>query len=156
MTQVRLVVMVSVRAEEACGMASQEVTDATGELEQLRGRFEEFRSTQITRGRLPEALWKEAAEAARRYGLNPVAQTLRLDYSRLKKRMAAAAGRNVSKRTKERRPAADFLELIQPVTSAMQDCHIEVETSHGAKLRVELKRISTNELAGLIRGFLGQ
>lgn len=137
-------------------VASQEVKDATDDLEQLKRRFEEFRSTQITRGRLPESLWKEAAEIARRYGLNPVAQTLRLDYNRLKKRMAVTASRDVSKRTKERRPAADFLELIQAAPRATQDCHIEVETSHGAKLRVELKGIATNELAGLIRGFLGQ
>jgi hypothetical protein len=74
----------------------------------------------------------------------------------LKKRMTATASRNASKRTTEKRPAADFLELIQPATSATQDCHIEVETSHGTKFRVELKGIATNDLGALIRGFLGQ
>jgi hypothetical protein len=136
---------------------TQETAVGGSELEQLQRRFEEYRSLRPSRGRLPPALWKEAAEAARRYGLNPVAQTLHLDYARLKKRMATAtASSNASKRTKKGKPAADFLELIQPATSTTQDCHIEVETSHGAKLRVELKGIATNDLGALIRGFLGQ
>jgi hypothetical protein len=135
---------------------TQETAVGGSELEQLQRRFEEYRSVRPTRGRLPPALWKEAAEAARRYGLNPVAQTLHLDYARLKKRMVTTASRDASKRTKETRPAADFLELIQPATSTTQDCHIEVETRHGAKLRAELKGIATNDLAALIRGFLGQ
>ena len=135
---------------------TQETAVGRSDLEQLQRRFEEYRSLRPSRGRLPPALWKEAAEAARRYGLNPVSQTLHLDYGRLKKRMATTATRDASKRTKERRPAAYFLELIQPATSTTQDCHIEVETSQGAKLRVELRGIATNELAGLIRGFLGQ
>jgi hypothetical protein len=41
---------------------------------------------------MPAALWKEATEAARRYGLNPTAEALRLNYNRLKKHMAAASG----------------------------------------------------------------
>jgi hypothetical protein len=135
---------------------TQETAVGGSELEQLQRRFEDYRSLRPSRGRLPPALWKEAAEAARRYGLNPVAQTLHLDYARLKKRMATTASRDASKRTKETRPAADFLELIQPATNTTQDCHIEVETSHGAKLRAELKGIATNDLAALIRGFLGQ
>lgn len=135
---------------------TQETAVGGSELEQLQRRFEEYRSLRPSRGRLPPALWKEAAEAARRYGLNPVAQTLHLDYARLKKRMTSMASNSASKRTKETRPAADFVELIQPATSTTQDCHIEVETSHGAKFRVELRGIATNELAGLIRGFLGQ
>lgn len=135
---------------------TQETAVGGSELEQLQRRFEEYRSVRPSRGRLPLALWKEAADAARRYGLNPVAQTLHLDYARLKKRMAATASREASKRTKETRPAADFLELIQPATSALKECHIEVETSQGAKVRVELRGIATNELAALMRGFLGQ
>jgi hypothetical protein len=134
---------------------TQETAVGGSDLEQLQRRFEEYRNLRPSRSRLPPGLWKEAAEAARRYGLNPVAQTLRLDYNRLKKRMAATAARDTSKRAKERRPAPEFLELIQPTPSALQDCHIEVEASHGAKLRVELRGIATNELAGLIRGFLG-
>jgi hypothetical protein len=43
--------------------------NAQDELEQLR-RVEEYRNAQRSRGRLPEPLWKLAAELAGRYGLN--------------------------------------------------------------------------------------
>ena len=66
---------------------TQETTNEREDLEQLRQRFEEFRSTQTTRGRLPESLWDEAARAANRYGVNVVAHELRLDYSKLKRQM---------------------------------------------------------------------
>jgi hypothetical protein len=131
---------------------AQEVADGTNGLEQLKRRFEEFRSTRTSEGRLPDALWKEAAEVAKQYGANPTAQALGLDYNRLKKHMAASPG---AKRRNEMRPRPAFMELIGPVPGAMADCHIEVESDRGAKLRLELKGVATTELANLIRGFLG-
>lgn len=133
---------------------AQEAADGTGDLEQLKRRFEEFRSMQTSRGRLPDVLWKEAAELARRYGLNPTAQALRLDYGRLKKRMTTSPDR--VKRKEEERPTPSFVELIGASPGGTTDCHVEVESDRGAKLRIELKAIATSELAGLIRAFIGQ
>jgi hypothetical protein len=131
-----------------------EAADGMDELEQLKRRFEEFRSAQRSRGRLPEALWKEAAELARCYGLNPTAQALRLDYNALKKRMAVAPDR--AKRRKKEGPAPAFVELIGPGPSVTTECQVEVESEKGAKLRLELKGVATTELASLIRAFIGQ
>jgi len=64
--------------------------DANGieqDLEPLRRRFEEFRSTQPLRARLPEALWRAASELAARYGVHATARALRLDYTGLRKRV---------------------------------------------------------------------
>jgi hypothetical protein len=133
---------------------TQEVAVGANDLEQLQRRFEEFRNVRTSRGRLPAALWKEAAEAARRYGLNPTARALRLDYNRLKMHMAATPGQ--AKQRKQVHPAPAFVELIGPTAGATTDCHVEVESERGAKLRLELKGIATAELASLIRGFLGQ
>lgn len=133
---------------------TQEAVLGVNELEQLQRRFEEFRNLRPLRGRLPAGLWKEAAEAARRFGLNPTAQALRLDYSRLKKHMAAAPG--PIKHRKQIAPAPAFVELIGAVPQATTDCRIEVESDRGAKLRLELKGVATSELASLIRGFTGQ
>lgn len=133
---------------------TQESAVGANDLEQLQRRFEEFRNLRPSRGRLPAGLWKEAAEAARRYGLNPAAQALRLDYNRLKKHMAAT--REQAKPRKQISPAPAFVELIGSTSGATTDCHIEVESERGAKVRLELKAIATAELAGLIRGFLGQ
>ena len=132
---------------------TQEAADRTDDLEQLKRRFEEFRSTQTSRGRLPAALWKDAAEVAKRYGLNPTAQALRLDYNRLKQRMAALSDR--AKRSKQQAPVPAFVELVGPGPMAITECHLEVESEKGAKLRLELKGVATTELASLIRAFVG-
>ena len=133
---------------------TQESAVGANDLEQLQRRFEEFRNLRPSRGRLPAGLWKEAAESAKRYGLNPTAQALRLDYNRLKKHMGAT--REQAKPRKQIRPAPAFVELIGPTAGATTDCHIEVESERGAKVRLELKGIATAELAVLVRGFLGQ
>jgi hypothetical protein len=133
---------------------AQEVADVASELEQLKRRFEEFRSSRTSQGRLPQRLWEEAAEAAKRYGLNPIAQALRLDYNRLKKHMAAKA--DPVKRKKEMSPGPEFMELIGPGPAATTDCHIDVESSRGAKVHIELKGMATRELASLIHGLIGQ
>jgi hypothetical protein len=51
---------------------------------QLQRRFDEFRSMQPHRTKLPETLWQAAVELAREHGLHPVAHPLRLDYMGLK------------------------------------------------------------------------
>ena len=135
---------------------AQEVTDGADELKQLKRRFEEFRGTQTRRGRLPETLWKEAAESAKRYGLNPVAQALRLDYSRLKQRIAATSSRERGKQKREKHAAPAFVEWIGSAPGGGTDCHMEVESQRGGKLRLELKSIRAAELAELIRAFVGQ
>ena len=132
---------------------TQEAVVGVDDLEQLQRRFEEFRNLRPSRGRLPAGLWKEAAEAARRFGLNPTAQALRLDYNRLKKHMTAAP--SPIKQRKQVAPAPTFVELIGAVPRVTTDCRIEVESDRGAKLRLELKGLATSELASLIRGFTG-
>ena len=57
------------------------------DVEELRKRFEEFRSQHQKRTRLPEELWRAAAEVAGRRGKNLVCRWLRLDANSLKKWM---------------------------------------------------------------------
>ncbi|MHB8304355.1 MAG: hypothetical protein ACYDC6_16335 [Acidobacteriaceae bacterium] len=63
-------------------MASQKAPVADSIL-QLQQQLDQFRAGRMGRTKLPEALWQAAAEQARQYGVNLVAQTLRLDYSAL-------------------------------------------------------------------------
>jgi hypothetical protein len=129
-----------------------ETTSVQDDVEQLRRRFEEFRSGRTSRGRLPEALWKEAVGLAKRYGLNPTARALRLDYTGLRKRMDA---RDHAKPKGKEPSASAFVELVGPVTGPLTSCSVEVESLQGSKLRFELKNIGTGELANLIRAFVG-
>lgn len=123
------------------------------DLEQLQRRFEEFRATQPKRSRFPEALWAAAAELAKRYGVNRTAQALRLEYGGLRKRVENEARPKAKSKKKE---AASFLEFIAPGAKPVSNCLVEVESSHGSKLRLELKAVATGELVDLIRAFVSQ
>jgi hypothetical protein len=130
------------------------------DLEELRLRFEEFRSSHRRRERLPEELWAAAAEIAMRRGLNITARALRLDSNNLRKRMGQPADLPKAKRSRRKKmlptaPAA-FLELLAPAASAAASCIVEVESMQGRKLRMELKGLATSEIAQLLHSFAGQ
>lgn len=130
------------------------------DVEELRRRFEEFRSQHQTRTRLPEELWRAAAEIAGRRGMNLVCRCLRLDSNSLKKWMGKGVHgpsvRHVGRRRSAMTPTATFMELLTPTTSVAASCVVEVESQRGGKLRLELKGISTGEIAQLIHSFADQ
>jgi len=127
------------------------------DVEDLRKRFEEFRSQHQRRTRLPEELWRAAAEIAQRRGMNLVCRCLRLDANSLKKWMGKGVSEPSQKRairkSKTLAPPTAFLELISPTATS---CVIEVESQRGSKLRLELKGMATSEIAQLIHTFAGQ
>lgn len=128
------------------------------DVEALRLRFEEFRSRHEPRTRLPEELWRAAAEIAEKRGMNVVCRSLRLDANSLKKWMDKGGRESGPKRARRKRPvlaspAAAFVELLTPASGAAATCMIEVESVRGGKLRLELKGIGTSEIAQLIQSF---
>ena len=66
---------------------NRESTPIPKPVAQLQRQLEQFRSSQPERTKLPESLWQAAVELARQHGVHPVARPLRLDYTRLKKRL---------------------------------------------------------------------
>jgi|ERR1051326_257110 hypothetical protein len=101
------------------------------ELNQLSQRLEQWRTERPPHARLPEAIWEAAAEMARRYGLHQTTKLLRLDYTRLKKRMTGAAP-VVSDRP-------NFLELLGPAAAVgPAECVVEWESARG-RMRVAVK-----------------
>src|SRR2546425_13135248 len=54
------------------------------EIEATKLKFEKWRRRRKGQERIPEGLWSEAVELARRYGTWPAARALRLDYNKLK------------------------------------------------------------------------
>jgi len=130
------------------------------DVEELRKRFEEFRSQHRTRTRLPEELWRAAAEIAERRGMNLVCRCLRLDSNSLKRWMGngvqEAKARRVGRKRSTMAPTATFMELLTPARSVAASCVVEVESQRGGKLRLELKGIATSEIAQLIHSFAGQ
>jgi hypothetical protein len=118
------------------------------DLQELSGRFEEWRRTR--RGKLPisGASVGRGQELARSHGVCQTAQVLRLEYKKLKQFTGGETGRNPIRR--RRAPArATFVELAPPATAATE-CVIELEGPRG-KLRIQWKGAAATDLAGLSR-----
>ena len=114
---------------------------------QLQRRFDEFRSTQPHRTKLPETLWQAAVELAREHGLHPVAHPLRLDYMGLKKRLEGVPG------PQKKMASPAFVELIASHPATISECVIEFESSIGSKMRIQWKGSSTPDWASLLRAW---
>ncbi len=118
------------------------------DLQELSGRFEDWRRTRRGKAPIPEPLWAAAAELARSHGVCQTAQVLRLEYKKLKR---LTDGEAVGKPVRRRRAlaAATFMELAPPPTAAAE-CVIELEGPRG-KLRIQWKGATAPDLAGLSR-----
>ena len=123
----------------------QQQTAIPTDLLELSQRLEQWRSEQPPRTPLPESIWAAAAEMAQRYGLHRTTKTLRLDYTKLKNRMPAAA--------QAREPArSGFLELLAPVAATgPAECVVEWESARG-RMRVAMKGV-TPDWASLLRAW---
>ena len=93
---------------------------------------------------IPDALWSAAVDVARKEGVSRTATELRVEWNRLKRRMAAAAG------TPSEQSPPKFVELVAPREEALHECVIEVE-GRRCKLRIQLKGASASYLATLSR-----
>ena len=114
---------------------------------QLQRQLDQFRSTQPRRTKLPDSLWQAAVELARQHGVYPVAHPLRLDYTRLKKRLGGAP----TFRRKATKPA--FVELVASPPAKLEECGIEFESARGAKMRVQWKASAPPDWASLLRAW---
>jgi hypothetical protein len=114
---------------------------------QLQRQLEQFRSSHPGRTKLPESLWQAAVELARQHGVYPVAHPLRLDYTRLKKRLGGSA----TFRRKAAKPA--FVELVAPSRVQLEECVIEFESSGGSKMRIQWKAALPPDWTALLRAW---
>jgi len=115
---------------------------------QLQRQFDQFRSAQPHRAKIPESLWQAAEDLARQHGLYAVAHPLRLDYVRLKRRLE---GDSKSGEKKKAGPPG-FVELIaaHPVTA---ECMIEFESKSGSKMRIQWKGSGAPDWGSLLRAW---
>ena len=126
-------------------MATKERFEIPVGMRRVCRRFERWRKGHKARLPIPEALWAEAAKAAREHGVFRASKTLHLEYGKLK-RMAEANPASV-------RPTvapATFLELMPPATIGVAVCLIELDGPRG-KMRIEWKGATAASLAELSR-----
>ena len=113
------------------------------ELLQLSQHLESWRNSHPPRSRLPETMWSAAADMAQRHGLHCTCKALRLDYTRLKKRLAGGAADSPT--------PARFLELLTSPAAQPVECVVEVESNRG-RMRVAMKGV-TPDWAGLLHAW---
>jgi hypothetical protein len=140
---------------------AQETALYRDDVEQVRRRWAEWRSTHAVRSRLPEELWAAAAELVQRDGIDATARALDVDKPSLRKwadrlqpRRQLSARKSPPKQKANALPA--FVELLASGSGTGKSCMVEVESPRGAKLRLELKGIATSEIAQLIHSFADQ
>ena len=122
-------------------------------LTQAGEAFAQWRATRAGRGRIPEKLWDMACRAAHVHGLSKTAQTLKLDYYRLQRRLGGetAPTRRSAEATKDRRQSnatAAFIEL-PPMSPGgdHSECELEFENGQGTRLSLRWKGSSAPDLA---------
>ena len=128
-------------------------SDFPAALSRAQRKIEQWRQRHRPRARIPEELWREAAELACAYGMNRTAKALRLDYYSLKKRVAAAArsGKRLAAAAGSGERAAAFVEILPGGMPAPRpECTIEVEDGSGAKMRIRLQGGDLPDVTALI------
>ena len=138
---------------------AQETAVYRDDVEQVRRRWAEWRSTHAVRSRLPEELWAAAVELLQRDGIDGTARALGVDKPSLRKwagRLNPAPPQPARRKSQPKQRAnalPAFVELLASSSGTGTSCLVEVESPRGAKLRLELKGIQASELAELIRAF---
>jgi len=106
--------------------------------------FARWRDTTPVGARIPEALWSRAVELARAHGVARVATTLRLDYTRLKRRLTAESCAAVP-------PPPAFVEMTLDLPPTGSGCILALSDAHGRALRIEWTRPVAREVAAVAR-----
>lgn len=119
-----------------------------GQLARVKQEFDRWRGGRKWRGRIPDRLWRMAAEAASIHGVDATARQLRLNRTRLEEEVDAL-GRN--------QPSEETVGFVEfPWTAApVPECVLEAEDQAGRKLRVHLKGSATTQAESLGRMLWG-
>jgi len=96
---------------------------------------------------MPEKLWREAVEVAREEGVYATSRTLRVDYSRLKKRLSTTVTESA---VDAQAPA--FMELDLGQLHGGGKAVVELSDRDGCRMRVEVTAAMV-DVTGLVRTF---
>jgi hypothetical protein len=125
-------------------MPRQQLSRTAVSLEEVKRRFDAWRRRHHWRGRVPNQLWKMAAETAAANGVDATAGHLLLSPARLQQwltRIESPAPPVVE--------TPQFLELPPIAFGPAAECTLELEDKCGKKLRIVLKGPATQQAAVL-------
>jgi hypothetical protein len=122
----------------------------SADMARAAARFDQWRRSASSPGRIPDSLWKLAVELAQEYGVSRTATALKLGYYDLKKRVAERTA--VSEPGRHGKAADGFVELDVAALAMPCQCRIEFEKPCGSRLRIEVQG-SMPDLEALGRSF---
>jgi hypothetical protein len=123
----------------------------TSQLHPLAQRLNAWRSARTRGQRIPDELWKAAADLARVHGLSRTSSALKLSYYDLQRRLVA--GRRPRRR---RLTPAPFVEVAPPALAPElgERGTVELVQASGARLTLRLPNPSASDLLALVHLFL--
>ena len=122
---------------------------------ELLNRISEWRKARSKAGPMPEALWKEAAELGRMYGVSLVSRHLKLDFHGLRRRIT-------ERREKALAKESGFVELrcmgISGEPSVGNGYVTEMEIFKPGEVTVRVRQSGPMglDIAGIITGCIGR
>jgi hypothetical protein len=125
---------------------------ASPELEALLRRFDHWRQSGRKGRKIPDELWRDAAELARTYSINRVAQSLGLDYNGLKRRVSKGA--HPEEKNVPHANGPGFVELSMDAIMEKRECILEFTDWRG-QLTIHLKGHSTADVVMLAKALTG-
>ena len=121
------------------------------QLQPLARRLKAWRTSRTRGQRIPDELWKAAADLARVHGLSRTSSALKLSYYDLKRRLVV--GRIQRRR---RLTPAPFVEVAPPALAPDlgERGTVELVQASGARLTLRLPNPSASDLLALVHLFL--
>jgi hypothetical protein len=132
-------------------MSTNEVAAIGPELEELRGRFDQWRQNRKKGSRVPKELWDSAVRLSKDYSASQLSRVLRLHYSQLKKRIASMSPTRECEEQNAAPPAFVELDTSQPMFPA--ECLVEFEDSRGVKVRMYFRKPGDLDFAAMSKAF---
>ena len=114
-------------------------------IEEVRDELQNWRASNGAPKPIPADIWAKAVRLATFLGVGRVSQALHLDHGSLKKRVQRA-GMN-----QHAPPSPTFIELLAPPSCVIGQAVVELETTRGTKLRIELAAVSATTLGTLLK-----
>ena len=124
-------------------MQRQQPTRTETGLEKAKRRFDAWRRSHRWLGRIPNELWRLAADTAALHGVEATARRLLVDPARLKQWLPVVQPAEAAA------DALQFLEFPPLVVGPTAECTLELEDTSGRKLRILLKGPATTQVVAL-------
>ena len=141
------------------GITPERHAELKARIEPLRQRVGTWRENKSGNEYMPEALWTEAVELAKLYGVSPVQKILRIDYRGLERRALGVvkpigqAGAKARERRTDARPAPPRFVELGSWPARRAEHVVELEDGSGRKLSLKVAAGYLAEVLPLAQAF---